>query len=368
MKVTFSRETLLKPLLMTSHIIARQQTLPILSHILFVIHEGLLSITATDLEIELKTEISIDTDQNIAYTLPARKLTDICKTLPNDAEISLEFKENKMILRSGHGRYMMSTLRADDYPAIEMNASTQRVQLNESALKKIIDKTSFSMAQQDVRYYLNGLLFEIQQQKIRVVATDGHRLSIAETVAEHTIKEDVQIILPRKAVIELGRLLHKDGKEQAEITFNTNHFQVTVGNVFFTTKLIDGKFPDYENILPSEQQAKQLKADREALKQVLTRTSVLSNEKFCSTSFQIQPNNLCLQVNNSDNDEAEEQLSIDYTGESIQIGFNVDYFLDVLQVIETEKIQMIFTSADSSTLIKPVGEEDHRYIVMPMRL
>ena len=368
MKVTITRETLLKPLSMTSHIISRQQTLPILSNVLLVIQNEQLTITATDLEIELVTKVNIDTKQYIAYTLPARKLTDICKTLPNEAEITLEFKENKVILRSGQGRYMMSTLIAEDYPRIEVNTAVHKIQLKESALKKLLDKTAFSMAQQDVRYYLNGLLFEIQQDQIRVVATDGHRLSIAETEVKHNLTEETQIIIPRKAIIELGRILNKDGEETADIVFNHTHFQVIVGETCFTTKLIDGQFPDYENILPSEQQAKQLKADREQLKQVLTRTSVLSNEKFCSTCFKIQNDTLCLHVNNSENDEAEEKLNIDYTGESLDIGFNVAYFLDVLQVIQTEQIQLIFTSADASTLIKPVGEEDHRYIVMPMRL
>ena len=368
MNVTVTRETLLKPLVMTSHIIARQQTLPILSNILFVIQEGELTITATDLEVELITKVNIDTEQSIAYTLPARKLTDICKTLPNEAEITLEFKENKVILRSGQGRYMMSTLNAEDYPAIEINTAVHNIQMPEHALKKLIDKTAFSMAQQDVRYYLNGLLFEIQQDQIRVVATDGHRLSIAETAIKHDLTEEKQIIIPRKAIIELSRILEKEGEKIAEIIFNNTHFQVKKGNICFTSKLIDGQFPDYEKILPTEQEAKQLTVDREQLKQVLTRTSVLSNEKFCSTCFKIQNDTLCLQVNNSENDEAEEHINIEYSGESVDIGFNVAYFLDVLQVIQAEQIQLIFTNPDASTLIKPVGEEDHRYIVMPMRL
>ena len=368
MKVKLCREVLLAPLIMTNHIVARQQTLPILNNILFSLKNSRLKITVTDLEIELTTEIFVDTEHDITFTLPARKLTDICKALPNDVEIDLEIKENQIILRSGQGRYTMTTLPADDYPRIVPDTVENTLTISQTILHYFINKTAFAMAQQDVRYYLNGLLLDIQSNKIVAVATDGHRLSIAEATIEHNIVDQMQIILPRKAIIELSRLLGKE-EETIQINFSHHYFRIISGNKNFVTKLIDGKFPDYENIMPAKNESTaSLKIDKELLQQVLIRTSVLSNEKFCSTRFQIEKNNLYIKVNNSDNYEAEENLIVDYIGKPLEIGFNATYILDILKVIESKDIEILLTSSDTSVLIKSTDRADYCYIVMPMRL
>jgi DNA polymerase-3 subunit beta len=369
MHITLPRDTLLQPLLRASAIIARQQTLPILSNLLFRLVPGKLIVTATDLEIELVTEVAIEHDQTLAYAIPARKLTDICKALPSDAEINLTFKDSKVTLRAGQGRYVLSTLPAADYPTITTDTITERFHVEQGGLRRLLDKTAFAMAQQDVRYYLNGLLLTFQSGVIRTVATDGHRLAMAEAELAHSIQDDTQLIIPRKAVAELNRLLSQDEDASAEIAFSHYYLRIDLGETVFTTKLIEGQFPDYEAILPVEQADNLLRADREQLRQVLARTAVLSaTEKFCSTHFHIKKDQLSLQVSNAENDEAEEQLPVEYEGKLLDMGFNVAYVQDVLNVIETQQIEMVITGPDSSVLIRPTGTDAYRYIVMPMRL
>ncbi|MEM6406080.1 MAG: DNA polymerase III subunit beta [Pseudomonadota bacterium] len=369
MHITLPRDTLLQPLLRASAIVAKQQTLPILSNLLFQLTPGKLTVTATDLEIELVTEVAAEHEQTLAYAIPARKLTDICKALSSDAEISLAFKDNKVTLRAGHGRYVLSTLPAGDYPTITTDAATEQFHVEQASLRHLLDKTAFAMAQQDVRYYLNGLLLAFQPDQIRTVATDGHRLAMAETALEHNIQDDTRLIIPRKAIAELGRLLSRDEDASAQIAFSHHYLRIDLGGTVFTTKLIEGQFPDYESILPSEQDADLLRADREQLRQVLARTAVLSaTEKFCSTHFHLKKDQLGLQVNNTENDEAEEQLDVEYDGKLLDMGFNAAYVQDVLNVIETQHIEMLITGPDSSVLIRPAGTETYRYIVMPMRL
>lgn len=371
MHITLPRDTLLSPLLRASAIVAKQQTLPILSNLLFRLVPGKLIVTATDLEIELVTEVAAEHDQTLAYAIPARKLTDICKALASDAEVSLTFQDSKVTLRAGRGRYVLSTLSAEDYPTIttEEDVTTDQFHVEQASLRHLLDKTAFAMAQQDVRYYLNGLLLTFQPECIRVVATDGHRLAMAEAALAHNIQDDTQLIIPRKAITELGRLLSKDEEASAQIDFSHHYLRIDLGGTVFTTKLIEGQFPDYESIVPEEQNADLLRADRDQLRQVLARTAVLSAmEKFCSTHFHLKKDQLCLQVNNTENDEAEEQLVVEYGGKLLDMGFNVAYIQDVLNVLDTQQVEMVITGADSSVLIRPVGTDGYRYIVMPMRL
>jgi len=366
MKINANRDDLLKPLLMAGNVVERRQTLPILANVLVTTKPGSMKITATDLEVELTTSASADVTEEIEFTLPARKLIDICKALPDGAPLSLELDGEKATLRSGRGRYTMGMLPARDYPSIEPTAASETFRMPEAVFKRLIDKTAFAMAHQDVRYYLNGLLLEIRGGRIRAVATDGHRLALCDSDFEVSTNADIQVILPRKAVVELGRLL-SDSEGEIEIEISNSHIRIHINATSFTSKLIDGRFPDYERVMPSGD-TQELLADRDLLRQALTRTSILSNEKYRGIRFRMGTGLLHLQAHNPEQDEAEEEIEVDYAGSEITIGFNVGYLLDVLSVIDTDTVSMALVDSNSSTLITQAGSSECRYVVMPMRL
>ncbi len=366
MKIKANRNDLLKPLLLAGNVIERRQTLPILANVLISTSQNNLTITATDLEVEMTTVSKAENSDDVDFTLPARKLIDICKALPEKANILIEVDGEKAVLKSGRGRYKMSILPSRDYPSIEPSSVSQTIKIPEISLKKLIDKTSFAMAHQDVRYYLNGLLIEIRSGKMRAVATDGHRLALSDVdfILQNT--EDLQIILPRKAIVELSRILG-DSENELEIQISDSHLKVQAGDISFTSKLIDGKFPDYERVMPSGE-TKEFRADKDYLKQALTRTSILSNEKYRGIRFRLNKNMLHLQAHNPEQDEAEEELEIEYDGNELTIGFNVGYLLDVLGVIDTEMVVLSVVDSNSSTLISPDKSLESQYVIMPMRL
>lgn len=366
MKINANRDDLLSPLLTVGSVVERRQTLPILANILISTGKDKLQFTATDLEVELTTSANATADEEMEFTLPARKLIDICKALPDGAEISLDVSGDKTTLRSGRGRYTMGMLPATDYPSIEPSAASEEFTLPESVLKRLIDKTAFAMAQQDVRYYLNGLLLEFTTGRIRAVATDGHRLALCDAEFDTHTGSDIQVILPRKAVIELGRLL-SDSDEELRLEVSNSHVRINFGDTVFTSKLIDGRFPDYERVMPSGN-TQDLQADKELLRQSLTRTSILSNEKYRGIRFRLAPGLLHLQAHNPEQDEAEEELEVDYQGDEITIGFNVGYLLDVLSTLDTETVNMALIDSNSSTLVTTAGSSECRYVIMPMRL
>lgn len=366
MKINANRDDLLTPLLKAGSVVERRQTLPILANVLISATPERLRFTATDLEVELTTSCSASADEEMEFTLPARKLIDICKALPEGAGITLDISGDKATLRSGRGRYTMGMLPAQDYPAIEPSAAAEEFSMPESVLKRLIDKTAFAMAQQDVRYYLNGLLLEINSGRIRAVATDGHRLALCDADFEVQSGSDAQVILPRKAVIELGRLLG-DSDEPLRMEVSNSHVRVHFGDTIFTSKLIDGRFPDYERVMPSGE-TQILLADKDSLRQSLTRTSILSNEKYRGIRFRLSSGLLHLQAHNPEQDEAEEELEVEYQGSEVTIGFNVGYLLDVLGVLDTDTVSMALIDANSSTLVTPAGSNECRYVIMPMRL
>lgn len=366
MKINANRDDLLSPLLSTGSVVERRQTLPILANMLIRVSDGKVSFTATDLEVELTTSAEASADNDVEFTLPARKLIDICKALPDGAAVTLDVASDKATLRSGRGRYTMGILPAQDYPSIEPSAASEEFTLPEAVLKRLIDKTSFAMAQQDVRYYLNGLLLEINGPRIRAVATDGHRLALCDAAFENPTGADVQVILPRKAVIELGRLLN-DSDDDVRLEVSNSHTRIQFRNTLFTTKLIDGRFPDYERVMPNGK-VSDLVAEKDVLRQALTRTSILSNEKYRGIRFRLAPGLLHLQAHNPEQDEAEEELEVDYQGDELNIGFNVGYLLDVLGVIDTEQVNIALIDSNSSTLVTPPNSQECRYVVMPMRL
>jgi DNA polymerase-3 subunit beta len=366
MKIMTERDLLLKPLLRVGGIVERRQTLPILANILVRVEKGGLRITATDLEVELTTFAVAQAEGETEITLPARKLVDICKALPEGAAIEIEVKGDRALVRSGRSRFTLGLLPAPDFPTIEPRAPNRRTRINAAVLRRLFEKTHFAMAQQDVRYYLNGLLLELRPGMVRVVATDGHRLALSEAKSEEPLEGETQVILPRKAVLELGRLL-ADRNEDVELEISTNHLRIRFEENSFTSKLIDGRFPDYQRVIPADSN-KLMKVNREGFKQALARASILSNEKYRGIRFALSNGLLQLLAHNPEQEEAEEELEVGYAGEDLVIGFNVGYLLDVLGAIDTQLVEVRLRDASSSCLIQGEGESESRYVVMPMRL
>jgi DNA polymerase-3 subunit beta len=366
MKIKTTREDLLEPLQSLGGVVERRQTLPILSNILVKASGGLIDMTATDLEVELKTQAVAEAEGEIEFTIPARKILDICKALPEQAEIDIDVVKDKAKITSGRSRFTLGILPAQDYPVIEPTASTNVISLREKEFKKLIDRTAFAMAQQDVRYYLNGMLLEITDQYIRTVATDGHRLAMSELKSTHKDQEQIQVIMPRKAVLELSRLLN-EFDEDIRVELSNNYLKVLLANAIFTTKLIDGRFPDYQRVMPSGSD-KELLADKTILKQSLARASILSNEKYRGIRFNVLNGILQLQAHNPEQEEAEEEVEITYQGDDIKIGFNVGYLLDAISAIQEPEVIIELKDSNSSALIYGKDNKESQYVVMPMRI
>ncbi len=366
MKVIIQREELLPALQAVNGVVERRQALPILSNLLLQETEESTSITATDMEVELKTTINKSFGGAGEITLPARKLLDICRALPDEASLDINIDEGRATVVSGKSRFTLATLPAQEYPSIDMAESMVQFSIPQQSLKELLDKTAFAMAQQDVRYYLNGLLLEIDKERLRAVATDGHRLALCDTQLEIEADETIQIIIPRKGVVELGRLL-QDKEDEAKISISTNHIRVELSHMQFTSKLIDGKFPDYQRVIP-EQAVEQVVADRELLRQGLTRASILSNEKYRGVRILLETNKLRALAHNPEQEEAEEELEVAYAGAALEIGFNVSYLLDALGIVRTEKVKLSLTDPNNSCLLLPEKGEESKYVVMPMRL
>ncbi|MCW8829211.1 MAG: DNA polymerase III subunit beta [Gammaproteobacteria bacterium] len=366
MKFKISREALLKPLQVVSGVVEKRQTLPILSNVLVCIESDRLTMTGTDLEVELTASAPLQGAESGEITLPARKFMDICKSLPDGAELDISIDAQRALIRSGKSRFTLATLPANDFPATEKVTGAREYSLQQSILKHLIEQTHFCMANQDVRYYLNGLLLELRQNAIRAVATDGHRLALSEASLDLVPGDINQIILPRKGVSELSRLL-SDGDQGCNIQLNANFIRVDLGEIVFTSKLIDGRFPDYDRVIPKGGD-KIVKANRENLRQGLLRASILSNEKYRGVRLNFADNMLRATVNNPEQEEAQEELDVSYSGEEIEIGFNVSYLVDALNAIKQDEVEIILIDANSSCLIHGEGDDSSRYVVMPMRL
>ena len=366
MKFQIDKETLLNPLQQIIGAVEKRQTMPALSNVLIRTTENSLTLTATDLEIELVSQIGIIIDEPGEITVPARKLLDICKSLPNEAIIKFSVKDTKALVQSGRSRFSLTTLPANDFPALEAINSIYEFEITQKMLRDIIDKTAFAMAQQDVRYYLNGLMLEISSNYLRAVATDGHRLAYSEKETNADIADIKQVILPRKGVLELIRLL-KDTDEKVKIVLGSNHLQVEFDQLRLTSKLIDGRFPDYNRVMPTDGDNIMI-ADREQLRQALMRASILSNEKYRGIRLILEKNLIKLQAQNPDHEEADIELEVVYSGDDIEIGFNVNYMLDVLNVTSSEMVQAALRDSNSSFLLTYPDQSDSKYVIMPMRL
>jgi DNA polymerase-3 subunit beta len=365
MKFTVAREALLKPLQAVIGVVERRQTMPILANVLLVAKDGLLAVTATDLEVELVANATVDVDGAGEVTVPGRKLLDICRALPEEAELAIALSGEKLGIKSGRSKFTLTTLPAADFPTVEDINAGQTLSLAQETLCKLLDKTYFSMAQQDVRYYLNGLLVETDGKHLRTVATDGHRLALCQVELDGKKMPEQQVIVPRKGVLELQRL--SSGEGQVDLQLGSNHVRIELGGIRFTSKLIDGRFPEYERVIPQDT-SNALTADRELLRGALQRTAILSNEKYRGIRLIIRDNGMVLQAHNPEQEEAEEEIEVKYKGDDIEIGFNVNYLLDALGAIESEDVSLSVVDSNSSCLLREPDNDDCKYVVMPMRL
>lgn len=369
MKFTVDRETILKPLLIVRGVIEQRQTLPVLSHVLVTARNGVLAFTATDSEVEIEARVTVDGLLDGEITVPARKIIDICQALPPRAMLDFGLEEDgRAHIRSGRSRYVLTTIPAGEFPTTDEIADESEFVVAQSELKRLIDLTQFAMARQDVRYYLNGLLLEVSPQNVKAVATDGHRLAVARLDAATGLEDEKSIIVPRKGVLELARLLTTEDAE-LKVRVGTNAVQLEIDDVRFTSKLIDGKFPDYGRVIPDAESCdKRLSLDRESLRQCLVRTSVLSSDKHRTVRLTLETGILTVVANNPEQESALDQLELEYEGESLEIGFNVSYLIDALAILPSDTADIFLTDSSSSCLIQPHGRSGCQFVVMPMRL
>lgn len=367
MKFTISRENFLQPLQLVSGAVERRHTLPILSNVLIKVSESSLWLTGTDLEVELISNVTLTGEcQEGEITVPAKKLFDICRGLAEGSEITFQVDSNKAVIRSGRSKYTLSTLSASDYPNLEDWEGEVEFEISRANLKHLIDSTNFSMAQQDVRYYLNGMSLETEDNIIRTVATDGHRLALCRMSYDAATLPSRQVIIPRKGVMEITRLIESDDK-LVKIQLGSNHIRVFSTDFIFTSKLVDGRFPDYRRVLPKDGD-KVIEASKDLLKNAFSRAAILSNEKFRGVRLNLSAGELKITANNPEQEEAEEIVDIDYQGDDLEIGFNVAYLIDVFNSLSSENVKLSLSDSNSSALIEDAADDSALYVIMPMRL
>jgi DNA polymerase-3 subunit beta len=368
MKFTVQRAALVKPLQMIGGVVEKRQTLPVLSNVLITVDENSLSLTATDLEIELIGVVALDNVEEAgATTVSARKLLDICRALPEDAILKIKMDSEQVVIRSGSSRFVLTTLPSHDFPNVDNGPFASQFDMSQAKLRKLINKTHFAMGQQDVRHYLNGALFDINQGVVKCIATDGHRLAFSSVAEENANDIKAKVILPRKSILELIRLLDPNSDEVIRVCIGETHFRVVTTGFTFTSKLINAQYPDYDKLIPRAVE-NTATASREALKQALVRASILSNEKFRGIRVHLDAGELRIVANNPEQEEAEEKVALEYAGSSLEIGFNAAYLLDVVSSIGSEHIKWSFNDPNSGVLIEPSDVSDSMYVVMPMRL
>lgn len=366
MKFIINRETLLTPLQQIVGVIEKRQTMPVLANVLMVVKDNSLTLTGTDLEIQIVAIVAIKEAQAGSITVPARKLLDLCRLLPNGADIQLDQQSDKVKLISNRSKFSLSCLPAEHYPEFAETVMDKQFTINAGKFRKALEKTIFCMANQDVRYYLNGLLLNISNNKMKLVASDGHRLSIFEDRLDEQTGYEARIILPRKGVVELCRLLDNPDT-QLTVMFSNNNIKIIIANLVFSAKLVDAKYPDFGKVF---QQAfyEPISLPKHELKETLTRVAVLSNEKFKGVTFDIAPGSMKISTHNPEHDEAEEELTIDYQGELLSIAFNAQYLLDAVSNLDSDTAVLTIASNVSSCFIDEPSECEYKFIVMPMRL
>lgn len=366
MRFSLQREVLLKPLAQVVNVVERRQTLPVLANLLARVEGDLLSLTGTDLEVEMVARTRVEDAEAGETTIPARKLFEIVRALPDGSKVTITQTGDKVTISAGRSRFTLASLPANDFPALDEVDATERVRVGEASLKELIERTAFAMAQQDVRYYLNGLLFDLRDKALRCVATDGHRLALCEAALEDTVQTKRQIIVPRKGVLELQRLL-EGGDRELELEMGRSHIRVKRDDVTFTSKLIDGRFPDYEAVIPIGAD-REVKVDREAFRASLQRAAILSNEKYRGVRIEVSPGQLKINAHNPEQEEAQEEIEADTRVDSLVIGFNVNYLLDALSALRDEHVVVQLRDSNSSALVREASSEKCRHVVMPLRL
>ena len=364
-----SRKELLTPLKMITGVVEQRQTLPILANALIEVKDNTLHLTATDAEVEIACSLPLETDlgndNDGETTIPARKFFDICRSLPESAMIQVNTEGNQATLKAGKSKFKLQTLPAEDFPAGPQIQKPAEFHISQHHFKNLLYQTSFCIATNDVRYYLTGLLLEIAKDQISLVGTDGHRMAVAQHDFEST--QEAKVIIPRKAVLELSKLL-TDSETEMKVSFDDNHIQFEINDALtMRSKLIDGNFPDWRSVIPPAPD-KIVLAETTTLKQSLSRASILSNEKYKGLRFTLTENILTISAKNAYQEEAEEILEVEYHGEELEIGFNGNYILDAINVISTRMVQIALSDSNSSCLITEENNEESKFIVMPMRL
>ena len=366
MKFSIQREAVLQPLSQVVGVVERRQTLPVLANFLLVAGDGVLSVTGTDMEVELVAKINADISQPGEVTVPARKLVDICRALPDGAKITWAQEGNQVLLRAGRSRFTLSTLPASEFPATDDVEAIENISINESKFKNVLDKTAFAMANQDVRYYLNGLLLDFNGSVLRAIATDGHRLAICDTDRGEALAEDRQRSGPRKGVGELSRMLDGSDKD-VSIGLGKNHIRLVKDGTTFTSKLIDGRFPDYKAVIPVGAD-KNVSLNRAEFMNALQRAAILSNEKYRGVKLEVTDNSMKIIAHNPQHEEAVEELAVETNFDQVSIGFNVTYLLDALGALDEDTVSLLLRDSNSSCLGTDPDNELNRHVVRPLKL
>jgi DNA polymerase III subunit beta len=365
--VKAKRDEILGPLSAVSGIIERRHTLPILSNVLIDRSASSVSFLATDIEIQITARSSLAASGEAkAVTVGARKLVDILRALPDGAEVTLQQQDKRLLVKAGKSRFTLQTMPAEDFPRLAKPAGdVARFALPQKALRRLLGLVQYAMAQQDIRYYLNGLLMVVEEKQLKLVATDGHRLAFASLKLSADLPRQ-EVIVPRKTVLELSKLL-ADSEDEVKIEISPAQAAFSFGTVELVSKLVDGKFPDYTRVIPT-QHKNRLVIEREALRQALQRAAILSNEKFRGVRWVLADGSLKIVSSNAEQEEAHEEIEVKYSGDALDIGFNVNYLLDVLNNVSGSEIECAFGDSSSSALISYSTEKDFKYVVMPMRI
>ena len=365
--VKAKRDEILNPLSAVSGIIERRHTLPILSNVLIDRSGSAVSFLATDIEIQITARSTLTAaGEARAVTVGARKLVDILRALPENAEVTLDQQEKRLLVKAGKSRFTLQTMPAEDFPRLAKPAGdVARFALPQKALRRLLGLVQYAMAQQDIRYYLNGLLMVVEDKQLKLVATDGHRLAFASLKLAADLPRQ-EVIVPRKTVLELSKLL-ADSDDEVKIEVSPAQAAFSFGAIELVSKLVDGKFPDYTRVIPTQHKNK-LQIEREALRQALLRAAILSNEKFRGVRWVLADGSLKIVSSNAEQEEAHEEIEVKYSGDALDIGFNVNYLLDVLNNVAGAEIECAFGDSSSSALISYAAEKDFKYVVMPMRI
>ncbi len=367
MNIKIDRAALLPTLTLVSSVVEKRQTLPILANLYFGLEDGRLTMVGTDLEVEISESLENVEGDNGSFTVSTRKVLDICRMLPDEAVINFKSDGEKVIVTSGRSRYTLKVLPAEEFPRIEASNWEERFKINDINLKSLLDKTSFAMAVQDVRYYLNGILFELGQNSLRAIATDGHRLAQSEEGIDLSVDALRQIIVPRKAVAEISRFIGSTDDSEITMEISKNHLRLNRGNTTLITKLIDGKFPEFKGVLETKMSA-DISVNRSEFIETLTRAAVLTTDRFKGVKIQLSEGTLSVTANNPEQEEALEEMAVEYTGETIETGYNVSYLTDAAKVISGDSVNMKFQGNDGICILNQPEDDVSVWLVMPMRI